>query len=50
MNYKEAFNYSNRYKAIKFIKENYKIEHTLSLEDAIDDMIIVATNNGGKLI
>lgn len=50
LNYKEAFNYLNRYKVIKFIKENYKIEHTLSLEDAIDDMIIVATNNGGKLI
>ena len=50
LNYKESFNYLNRYKVIKFIKENYKIEHTLSLEDAIDDMIIVATNNGGKLI
>ena len=50
LNYKEAFNYLNRYKAIKFIKENYEIEHTLSLEDAIEDMLMVANNNGGNLV
>lgn len=50
LNYKEAFNYLNRYKVIKFIKENYEIEHTLSLEDAIEDMLMVANNNGGNLV
>lgn len=49
INYRDAFNYLNKYMAIKFIKENYEIEHTLSLDDAIDDMIIVASNNGGYI-
>ncbi|MEG2918428.1 MAG: DUF3791 domain-containing protein [Clostridium sp.] len=50
VNYKDAFNYLNRYKAIRFMKENYEVEHTLSIEDAIDDMMMVARNNGGSLI
>lgn len=49
LDYREAFNYLNRYNVIKFIKENYEIEHTLSLDEAIDDMIMVANNNGGEL-
>lgn len=50
LSYKDAFNYLKKYNAIKFIKDNYEIEHTLSIEDAIDDMILVAGNNGGNLI
>lgn len=50
LSYRETFNYLNKYKAIKFIKENYEIEHTLSLDDAIEDMMMVASNNGGHLI
>lgn len=50
LSYKDAFNYLNKYEAIKFIKENYEIEHTLSLDDAIDDMIMVANKNGGYLV
>jgi len=26
---------------------NYEIEHTLSIDEAVDDMIIVSKNNGG---
>ena len=50
LNYKDAFNYLFKYNAIKFLNENYGIEHTLSIEDAIDDIIIIAKNNGGNLI
>jgi hypothetical protein len=50
MNYKEAFNYLHKFNAIRFLNENYEIEHTLSIEDAIDDIIIIAKNNGGNLI
>ena len=50
MNYKDAFNYLLKYNAIKFLNENYGIEHTLSIEDAIDDIVIIAKNNGGNLI
>lgn len=46
---KEAFQFLFRYKAIEFLKENYDIEHTLSLDDALDDMLLVCQKNGGML-
>ncbi|SFW22496.1 DUF3791 domain-containing protein [Ruminococcus flavefaciens] len=45
----EAFNYLYKYKGIEFLKENYEIEHTLSLDDALDDLFIICRNNGGTL-
>ena len=45
----EAFRFLNKYKAIAILKENYEIEHTLSLDDAIDDLFIICQNNGGTL-
>ena len=50
LNYKEAFNYLKKYHAIKFLRENYEIEHTLSIEDAIEDLYQVALNHGGILV
>ena len=44
---KEAFTYLYDYKGIEFIKENYDIEHTLSIEDAVDDLTMICRNNGG---
>ena len=46
---KEAFDYLYKYKGIAFIKEHYDIEHTLSMDDAIDDIIMICRNNGGNL-
>lgn len=46
---KEAFDYLNKHSGISFLKENYEIEHTLSIEDAIDDMVTVCKKNGGHL-
>ena len=46
---KDAFDYLYKYNGINFLKENYEIEHTLSIEDAIEDIIIVCRNNGGYL-
>ena len=45
----EAFQYLYTYKGIEFLKENYEIEHTLSLDDALDDLFIICRNNGGNL-
>ena len=45
---KDAFEYLYAHKGIAFIKENYDIEHTLSFEDAVDDLTTVCRNNGGK--
>ena len=44
---KEAFIYLYEHKGIEFIKEHYDIEHTLSVEDAVEDIAMVCRNNGG---
>ena len=49
LNSKEAFDYLNRYSGLNYLKENYEIEHTLSIDDAIDDMILICKRNGGGL-
>ncbi|MDP4147453.1 MAG: DUF3791 domain-containing protein [Bacillota bacterium] len=46
---REAFNYLKKHRAIKFLLDNYEIEHTLSLDDAIEDMLIVSRKNGGYM-
>ena len=50
MDQKRAFQYLYQYGAIRFIKENYEIEHTLSFEEAVEDMAIICRKNGGTLV
>lgn len=45
---KAAFQYLDQYKGIQFLKENYDIEHTLSIEDAVDDLVLLCRKNGGS--
>lgn len=47
---KEAFRFLFEHRAIEFLKENYDIEHTLSFEDALDDMLMICQKNGGTLV
>lgn len=44
---KDAFEYLNEYKGISFLQEHYEIEHTLSLDEAIDDLVLICKKNGG---
>ena len=46
---KAAFQFLYDYKAIDFLKECYDIEHTLSFDDAIEDMERICANNGGVI-
>lgn len=46
---KEAYMYLKEYKGIKFLKENYEAEHTVGIDDAIDDLKQVCINNGGNI-
>lgn len=46
---REAFQYLFQFQGIKFIKENYEIEHTLPFDTVIEDLEILCKNNGGKL-
>ncbi len=44
---KEAFIYLYDHKGIEFIKDHYDVEHTLSLDDTVEDLVMVCRNNGG---
>ncbi len=46
---KEAFHYLDKFCGLGFLKENYEIEHTLSIDDAIDDIVLICQKNGGYL-
>ncbi len=46
---KKAYLYLKEYKGIEFLKENYEAEHTISLDDAINDIKQVCINNGGNI-
>ena len=46
---KEAYLYLRDYKGIEFLKENYEAEHTVGLDDAIDDLKQVCIKNGGDI-
>ena len=44
-----AFRYLQQYKALAFLMEFYDVEHLQSMDDTIDDMLIVCRKNGGTL-
>lgn len=46
---KEAYIYLRDYKGIEFLKESYEVEHTIGIDDAIDDIKQVCINNGGYI-
>ena len=44
-----AFRYLQAHKALAFLMEFYDVEHLQSMDDTIDDMLIVCRQNGGTL-
>ncbi|MBQ1177331.1 MAG: DUF3791 domain-containing protein [Paludibacteraceae bacterium] len=44
-----AYNYLSKYRGMEFLYDCYESEHTLSIEDAVDDMFLVCKRNGGAL-
>ena len=46
---RQAFRYLYNFKGIRFLLEYYDVEHTLSIEDTVDDLIKVCQKNGGEL-
>lgn len=44
---RDAFQYLYQHKGIAFLTECYDAEHTLSLEDAIEDLTVICRKNGG---
>lgn len=49
MHMRDAYLYLTKYKGIEFLKEFYDVEHTLSFDDAIDDVASVCRKNGGMV-
>lgn len=45
----ESYNYLKRYKGVDFLIDCYEAEHTLSIENAVEDLQTLCSNNGGKL-
>ena len=46
---RQAHNYLRRHKAMDFLDKCYEAEHTLSPNDAVDDVNVVSKRYGGKL-
>ena len=44
-----AFDYLHKYKGIAFLIEFYDVEHLQSIEETIDDLLIICQQNGGTL-
>ncbi len=49
MHMKDAYCYLKEYKGLEFLREFYDVEHTLSFEDAVDDLAKICRNNGGAI-
>lgn len=49
MKQKMAFQFLFRNKGISFLKENYDVEHTLSFEEVIEDLMLICKKNGGSI-
>lgn len=44
-----AFHYLQEYKGLPFLIEFYDVEHLQSMDDTIDDVLIICQKNGGTL-
>lgn len=45
----QAYAYLRRFKGIEFLIDCYDAEHTLSIDNAIEDITMLCQKNGGKL-
>lgn len=45
----QAYAYLRRFSGIDFLLDCYAAEHTLSIEDAVEDLQILCQKRGGKL-
>ena len=49
MGQQAAYIYIADHGGIQFLKEHYDVEHTLSFDEAIDDLETICAQNGGEL-
>ena len=44
-----AYHYLQQYKGLSFLIEFYDVEHLQSMDETIDDVLIICQKNGGTL-
>ena len=44
-----AFHYLQKHKGLSFLIEFYDVEHLQSMDETIDDLLIICQQNGGTL-
>ena len=49
MDAKAAYRFLTQYGGIDFLMNHYDIEHTLSLDDTVEDLELICRQNGGIL-
>ena len=45
-----AFRYLKRFQGMNFLEDFYDVEHLLSINEAVDDLVLVCKKNGGLLV
>lgn len=45
----QSYAYLRRFKGIDFLIECYSAEHTLSIDDAVEDITMLCQKNGGRI-
>ena len=45
----QAYAYLRRFRGIDFLIDCYAAEHTLSIDDAVDDITHICKKNGGRI-
>ncbi|MBR1465908.1 MAG: DUF3791 domain-containing protein [Bacteroidaceae bacterium] len=46
---KNVFQYLDRFKGVSYLIDFYSAVHLQSIEDTVDDLIIICKKNGGRL-
>ena len=50
MTLQSSFHYLQAYKGLAFLIEFYDVEHLQSMDETIDDVLVVCRQNGGTLV
>lgn len=45
----KSYEYLRRHKGVSFLIEFYDVEHLQSIDDTVDDLILICKQNGGTL-
>ncbi|MCM1138371.1 MAG: DUF3791 domain-containing protein [Muribaculum sp.] len=45
----QAYSYLRRFSGIDFLVRHYEVEHTLSIENAVEDLQLYCFNKGGRI-